>query len=300
MKYPLLSILLLLQLSIHSQTLKGRVLDSITDEKLAYVNLVIKDKKIGVYSNENGDYNLDLTKTTTKDTLVVSLIGYESKKISLSRFIKPNEYTLNFQLVPKVESLDEILIVSKIKTYSNNKTQFSSGNRKQVFPVSVPFGYETAILIDNPKHKKGKLVELHLKYKDSNNDNYETYQTYYRLAFYNIDDLGFPGELLHFENIIIKPKKDSKNYKLSFEDKSIPFTEKGIFVGIATVQPGYIEIKNAMYLTTPSLLHTHTKNIQKYTRFRSNDWSKNSRKSVFKKKLYAVPFIKATVVYEKT
>jgi len=114
---------------MHSQTLKGRVLDSITDEKLAYVNLVIKDKKIGVYSNENGVYNLDLTKTTTKDTLVASLIGYESKKISLSRFIKPNENTLNFQLVPKVESLDEILIVSKIKTYSNNKTQLSPGNR---------------------------------------------------------------------------------------------------------------------------------------------------------------------------
>ncbi len=54
-----------------------------------------------------------------------------------------------------------------------------------------------------------------------------------------------------------------------------------------------------MYLTTPSLLHTHTKKALKYTRFRSDDWVLKSRKSDFKMKLFTVPFFKLNIVYEK-
>ena len=189
--------------------------------------------------------------------------------------------------------------MSKSTEYSKKQVKLSTGNRRLVFPASVPYGYETAVFIENPKHKKGQLLKLHLKFKDSSRDIYETHQTYYRLAFYSVDDLGFPGELLYFENIIIKPEKDIKNYKIDLEDKAIPFTKTGLFVGIETIKPDHIALIGSMYLTTPSILHTHTTKNLEYRRFRSNDWSKQSRKSVFKKKLYTAPFIKIKVVYEK-
>ncbi|WP_040756661.1 hypothetical protein [Winogradskyella psychrotolerans] len=128
---------------------------------------------------------------------------------------------------------------------------------------------------------------------------YKTYQTFYRLAFYSVDHLGFPAELIHYENIIIKPEKDTKNYKIDLEDKALPFGEKGIFIGIETIKPDHVEITNSMYLTTPSILHTNSEKQLKFSRFRSNNWSKHSRKSVFKKKYYAIPFIKTKVVFEK-
>ena len=284
---------------MYSQTFKGSVSDSITKEKLAYANLVIKGKNSGTYSNEDGTYNLNLSKASINDTLVVSLIGYHHQRIALRHFLDTIEHKLNFQLLPKIESLVEVLILSKTKIYSNHKITLSTGNRKQVFPTSAPFGYETATLIKNQKQKKGKLAELHLKFRDSSSEIYTTYSTYYRIAFYNIDALGFPGELLHFESIIIKPENDTKNYEIDLEDKAIPFTEKGIFVGIETLKPDHVKQKDLMYITTPSILHTHTKETLKYSRFRSNNWTKHARKSVTKKKLYAVPFIKIKVVYEK-
>lgn len=118
------------------------------------------------------------------------------------------------------------------------------------------------------------------------------------MAFYKADDLGFPGDLVYFENIIIKPEIKTKNYKIDLEDKSIPFSEDGIFIGIETIKPDFIKIETSMYLTTPNILHTHTKKNIAYSRFHSNQWHKKRRKSVFKKKKFAVPFIKVKVVFE--
>ena len=299
MKYISLSTFLLLHLFMHSQIVQGVVLDSISKENLPYANLVIKEKNIGAYSDDNGNYHIDISKALNKDTLVVSLIGYETQKIPISRFNDGNDHRFNFQLVHKTEALEEILILSKTKTYGNNKVELSTGNRKRVFPSSATYGYEIATLIDNPKLKKGKLVSLQLKFRNRINEDYKAYLTYYRLAFYTIDNLGFPGDLLNFTDIIIKPEKEARNYKIDLEDKNIQFTEKGIFIGIETIQPNFVKPDNSMYLTTPNLLYTHTEKNIKYSRFGSNTWTNNSKKSVFKKKLYAVPFIKVNVVFEK-
>lgn len=299
MKYLFLFAFILLNLLTYSQTLQGVIVDNITNEKLPYANLVLKGKNIGVYSNENGTYKFDISKANINDTLVVSLVGYYTKKMALLNYINESTYNLNFQMLPKIESLDEVLLDNKAKKYSNYKIKLSTGNRKQVFPSSVTYGSETAVLIENQKRKKGKLVELHLKLKSRNNKDYKTYQTYYRLAFYSVNELGFPGELVHFENIIIKPKIETRNYKINLEHKSIPFAKKGIFVGIETIKPDHVNVESSMYLTTPNILYTRTKNNLRYSRFHSNDWHKESRKSAFKKKLYTAPFIKISVVYEK-
>ena len=299
MKYILPFIVLWLSPTSQSQTLKGTVLDSLSKKPLSYANFVIKGKNIGAYSDELGNYSISIIKVSRKDTLVVSLIGYHPQKISLADFIGSKNLNYNFELSPKTEQLEEVFILNKAKTYYNHSIKLTTGNRNQVFPATIPFGYETATLIENPKQKKGKLIALHIKFKDSSREIYETHQTYYRLAFYTINDLGFPGQLLYYESIIIKPEIDKKNYKFDLEDKAIPFTEKGIFVSLETVKPDNVKLKSSMYLTTPSLLHTHTKKALKYTRFGSNDWSLKSRKSVFKKKLFAVPFLKLNIVYEK-
>ncbi|WP_179352266.1 carboxypeptidase-like regulatory domain-containing protein [Winogradskyella vidalii] len=299
MKYLIFTSLLLYQLITYSQSLKGVIIDSMSNEKLSYANLVIKGKPIGAYSNENGCYDLNLSKTTVKDTLIISLIGYKNKAIPMSQFKEEKTYQLNFQLIPKTEHLKEVLILDKKKRYSHNKIQLSTGSRKQTYPSSLPYGSETASFIENPKHKKGKLTELHLKFKSRINNDYKTYKTYYRLAFYDVNHLGFPGALLHFENIIIKPKIDTKNYKIDLEDKAIPFFKNGIFIGIETIKPDDVTIESSMYLTTPNVLYTHTKKNLEYSRFRSNEWHKNKRKSVFKKKFYTAPFIKVKVLYEK-
>ncbi|MGJ8550066.1 hypothetical protein [Winogradskyella wichelsiae] len=82
---------------------------------------------------------------------MVSLVGYLSPKISLTDFIGFKNSNYNFELSPKVEHLEEVLIINKEPVYHNHSIQLTTGNRKQTFPTSTPFGYETATLIENPK-----------------------------------------------------------------------------------------------------------------------------------------------------
>ncbi|MUU77379.1 carboxypeptidase-like regulatory domain-containing protein [Winogradskyella endarachnes] len=299
MKYYTVIILVLIHLTISSQTLKGKISDSLTHEALSYVNISIKDKRIGVYSDENGGYKFNLSKTTVKDTLIISYIGYKKQKLAVSKFQENKEYQLNLELTSKTEPLKEILIHSNPKNFSKNSTQLSTGNRNQTFPLSQPYGSEVAIFIENPKNKYGKLTELHLKFKTIKDDKFLTYQTYYRIAFYNVDNLGFPGDLIHFENIIIKPETETKNLIVDLEEKGIPFSKIGMFIGIETIKPDFVKVESAMYLSAPSLIYTHTKSSKTYFRFRSNQWHKQRKTSVFKKKLFAVPFIKLKAVFEK-
>ncbi|NRD20285.1 carboxypeptidase-like regulatory domain-containing protein [Winogradskyella eckloniae] len=298
MKYYLIFTFLFLQFSVLSQSLKGTILDSITNQKLAYVHLSIKGQNIGTFSNENGKYILDLATTKKKDSLVISLIGYQNQYIPLLRLLESKKDSLNFKMVSLPESLNEVLLQSKKLKYNNNTINLTTGNRKQTFPTSVTYGSETATLIENPKEKTGKIVALQLSFKTRTNKNFKTYQTYYGLAFYAIDDQGNPGELLHFENIIIKPKKDQKKLKLNLENKDIPITKEGVFIGIKTIKPDYVITESSMYLTTPNILYTHTNKPLKYSRSLSMDWVKHSKKSVYKKKFYTVPFIKIAVNYE--
>ncbi|NRD22528.1 carboxypeptidase-like regulatory domain-containing protein [Winogradskyella litoriviva] len=298
MNYLALFTFTCIQISLYGQTLEGEVLDSSNKRGLSYANLSIKNKRIGVYTDENGKYNLDLSKISEEDTLIISLVGYQKQKIALSQFVEEKPYTLNFQLISKIETLKEILILSKTKTYSSTAFKISTGNKNQTFPFSVPYGNEVAVLIENPKNKKGRLLELQLKFKNIKEDKFKIYRTYYRIAFYKIDSLGFPGDLVHFKNIIIKPEIDLKNLKIDLQNKSIPFSKKGIFVAIETIKPEFVKLESKMYLTTPNILYTHTKNSIEYIRFHANVWHKQSRKSPFKKKHFAVPYIKVKVNYE--
>lgn len=133
MKCAFLFALLLLQLSINSQSLNGVVLDSVSNEKLPYANLVLKDKNVGAYSNEDGSYNFDISKATINDTLVISLIGYYNKKMAAFNYINESTYNLNFQMESKVEDLEEVITHLKQKEYSITKKGFQQEIEKLLF-----------------------------------------------------------------------------------------------------------------------------------------------------------------------
>ena len=129
MRYLLLFSFILFHFSIHAQILKGKISDSLSKENLPYANLVLKGKNIGTYSNEDGSYSLNISKAIIEDTLAVSLIGYHYKKIALFQFIDTTEPKYNFQLIPKTEALNEILLVDNSKEYSGNTVKLLTGNQ---------------------------------------------------------------------------------------------------------------------------------------------------------------------------
>lgn len=86
----------------------GRIIDSETKQSLQYVNIGIKDKGIGTVSLKNGAFTLKLNSELNNfDTLLISVIGYNSKKVSINQLKKD---TSEIFLMPQIYNIQEIII----------------------------------------------------------------------------------------------------------------------------------------------------------------------------------------------
>ena len=66
----------------------GQVLDAATKEPLPYVNIGLINKNIGTVSDDYGYFELDVNaKLNAQDTLLFSMIGFESKSSVLKDFL---------------------------------------------------------------------------------------------------------------------------------------------------------------------------------------------------------------------
>ena len=96
--------------------IKGVVSDSVSGEKLAYVSLIIKGTTTGTMTNEDGTFSLSAT--TSKDTLEVSYLGYDTKLVKINR---GKENHLNIKLRQSEVSLEEVTIRPKKEKYSKKE-----------------------------------------------------------------------------------------------------------------------------------------------------------------------------------
>jgi hypothetical protein len=102
-------------------TVSGVVKDSLNNETLIGVNVIIPEIQSGTMTNEYGFYSITLPQGTY--TIQVSYLGFKSitKTIDLNADIK-----LNFSLVESAESLDEIVIKENIEQINIRKPQMST------------------------------------------------------------------------------------------------------------------------------------------------------------------------------
>ncbi len=72
-----------------NQRICGTVIDLLTNEPLAFANVMAKTNKIGTETNDEGRFELKLLENA-KDSILISYVGYEKKSISLTDFIQGN------------------------------------------------------------------------------------------------------------------------------------------------------------------------------------------------------------------
>lgn len=102
------------------QQVSGKVTGP-TGKPLQGVSVFIKDKPIGVVTNEEGEYNVQ---TASGDTLVFSYFGFKSQEIPVG-----NQTLINISLQEDVSSLDEVQINAG---YYNTTARKSTGNISRV------------------------------------------------------------------------------------------------------------------------------------------------------------------------
>lgn len=111
-----LSITLYVTSTEFSQTninsIRGRVLDAITDEPIVNANVFISKSVWGTTTDNNGNFNLKNIPAGNHQ-LVVSIIGYniEMQVITLEY---GSELTLEFNLKEKAYELNEISVIAEI------------------------------------------------------------------------------------------------------------------------------------------------------------------------------------------
>lgn len=233
-------LLLITTISVFLQTIEGVVIDSITKKKIAFSSIVLLNGR-GIYTDDNGTFSLKSKKNN--DTLKISTIGYHSKLIPLKPYESQEKINLKIYLQPKVEQLSEVLINSK-KLKFNKKVTFGE-KRDGNIGMSSLIGYETCILIKNPKRKLGRVKRVYINLKRRHD---AQLNAAFSIKLYKYDKINNkPGDLLNEERILVYPKNKKYRLWVNLKDLKIDFPENGICIGV-------------------EMINTHGK-VKKYTTF---------------------------------
>jgi CarboxypepD_reg-like domain len=112
-----------------SITIKGSVFTLDTpNESLIGASIILKGSKIGVVTDEKGDFTFTLPLVNVKDTtLIVSFVGFETREIKLSEFTKTE--SLKIELQPL--TLGETIIVGGVHRRPNLWKRFTNLFRRK-------------------------------------------------------------------------------------------------------------------------------------------------------------------------
>lgn len=113
---------------------KGCIKDLSTNSPIPYVNVGIKNSFTGTISNSEGDFSLPLNRSSLKNKIIISCIGYESFVVdSINReqyyniFLQPKRYQLTDVTVTNIDSANIILS----KAFQNIKNNYANKPIKQ-------------------------------------------------------------------------------------------------------------------------------------------------------------------------
>lgn len=129
-KIKLLIGLIILSMNTFAQfTISGKILDQETKTPIQNVNIQIQDQSDGSTTASDGSFQLILT--NTKVDLVLTVLGYKTKILSLKNTKSRNDLGI-ILLQPQPYSLDEITINAGVKSETEHPISISSISAKNI------------------------------------------------------------------------------------------------------------------------------------------------------------------------
>ena len=116
------------------QVFKGTVYDRSTDSTLSFAIVYISGTSIGTYSDEHGNFTLDISRYSSMP-ITISLLGYYS--VTLSEHGSNKMYDIF--LSPKIKELDEVVVTAKghWKTYMRMFEREFLGETKNAMECNI-------------------------------------------------------------------------------------------------------------------------------------------------------------------
>ena len=101
--FSLVFIISFVNAALAQTKVSGYVIDN-TNQPVPYANVVFKDSKIGVVTDENGKFYIESSETYT--AVIVSFMGYQTKEVPL-----PKAVNYNFKVtLSDGEALKEVVV----------------------------------------------------------------------------------------------------------------------------------------------------------------------------------------------
>lgn len=251
-RYPFLSTFAFLILGLfhpcqaQTQFLKGRIVDALSNEPLAFANVYYNNTTIGVQSDVNGHFSIKSIGPQVE--LVVSYLGYETLNFPITESYL--DRILVFKLVPKVNEMKAFQVNSKrgrawyenlevFKELAIGRTFFAS-DCKILNPEVLQFAYDTATFTmrasaDEPlqiEHKAfGFKISYALRQYEYNVINRNFIITGFPFfefmkgskqqerRWQNNQKLAYEGSLLHFGHAIRQRKLKEEGFELHWVER---------------------------------------------------------------------------------
>jgi len=212
------------------QTVKGKILNSSTQESIQYANIGIKKFNVGTISNPDGSFSLYIPANMLNDTLIVSSIGFGSKSIPLKYLI--NKSNLTISLNQKIVSLNPIIVSSKKEkqqSFELGNTDFKGG----VLQTDTLYaGRSISLLIENKEANSKKGITFPAFIEKARlrifKNNLKTFK--FRVRLNEVDNqTGQPGKDLLSKSIVMQ--SSMKNGWLEFDLSDLNFEiDKPFFI----------------------------------------------------------------------
>lgn len=202
--------------------LVGKVLDANTKQSIAYVNIENFKAQIGTQTNQDGVFELNLSKGKQTDTLKISCVGYADQYITN---LQSNEH-LVYELSPLVFQLNEVKVSHQKPTevevgiLNKNGRKLEHLNQKLQNP-----GTQNAIYLKNNNYKSAYLKKLHFFMGD------DMFDAPFRIRIYENKN-GIPGKDLLEKNITYSATKKKSWNIFDVTAYNILMPENGLWVSV--------------------------------------------------------------------
>jgi hypothetical protein len=198
--------------SSSGQTVSGIVMDKETSLPLPYASLGIRGKNIGSIADKTGHFNIDVSKASSQDIIIISNIGYASIGV-LVKDLELNSAN-EIRLSPQAKQLEEVVVVVKQDavilgnpTYNSDYTGWGDFTSSR--------GRSRGLKID-PKEFPVKITEFDVRLKNNEFDSVKL-----RLHIFNNNpDSSNTKELLP-ENVFFTATKNQHWIAVDLEDYNI-------------------------------------------------------------------------------
>ena len=117
-------IFLFLHLVSRAQVIHGKVIDKTTGQTLPYASIGFHNKNAGGIANRDGTFSIDISQTDSKDSLLISYIGYAGTSLSLAGLNAATDLTVGLSPMPK--RLPEVAVMGKRQMIAIGNIKYNS------------------------------------------------------------------------------------------------------------------------------------------------------------------------------